>query len=97
MLKLSTAAYQLACVLGQISRVKDDTWDLPFEEFTAIEKSESSEYWLKGKYGPGPDGYPGAQYLSKYLYIYLEVGGAEITDDSVVTTWASLTNPDFTQ
>ena len=102
MFKAFATSFQMAYALAEISGVMDETWDLPFEEFTAIEKSSSSEYWLKGKYGPGPRtnflpkgsvSLVGANYLSKYLYIFLEVGGAEIPDGATVTTQAIITRP----
>ena len=58
-------------------------------EFDAIEKSSSSRYWLKGKYGPNNTGYWG-----QHAYIYLEIGGDEIVDGAIVTTWATVLRPE---
>ena len=73
------------------SAIAKSEWRLENAEFDAINKSSRSKHSLEVKYGPNNQGYFGA-----YAYIYLEVGGDEIPDGSVVTTWASVTNPDFT-
>ena len=41
-------------------------------------------------YGPNNMGWFG-----QYAYIYLEIGGAEIGDGAVVTTYATIVEPDL--
>ena len=66
-------------------------WWMDNVEFDGINNADTqSRYWLRGKYGPNNMGWFGV-----YAYIYLEVGGAEIPDGSVVTTWAELIEPDL--
>ena len=65
-------------------------WWLPSVYFDAIEQSSESEYTLTGMYGPNSRGFFG-----QYAYIYLEVSGAEISDGAVVTTWATVYEPDL--
>ena len=45
---------------------------------------------MRGRYGPNS-----VSWYRQYAYIYLEVGGAEMADGAVVTTWATLVEPDL--
>merc|ERR1712110_135331 len=62
----------------------------PFEyvDFEAIPQNFLSNYSLTGRYGP----YNEAQ-MGNYAYIYTEVGGDEIPNRSVVSTWATILRP----
>lgn len=91
MFKTIASASILAGVQAQGITAKEffnESWWLPSEEFTAFNKSFADRYYLKGRYGPNNMGYWG-----QYAYIYLEVGGDEIADGAVVTTWATIERP----
>ena len=63
----------------------ENNWELSDDNFDAIDLSLISKYDLIGKYGPNNMGQFGV-----YAYIYLEVGGDEIEDGQVVSTWATV-------
>lgn len=65
-------------------------WWMDNVQFNAISQNSSSRYWMKGMYGPNNMGWFG-----QYAYIYLEIGGAEIADGAVVTTYASIVEADL--
>ena len=77
-----------ATLAANASAFSSAQWYLPSIDFTAIEKSYNSRYWLAGKYGPNNMGWWGQN-----AYIYLEVGGDEIADGAVVTSWATIIRP----
>ena len=89
MLQTFTAAALVATASASLSDVYNYSWYLPDLEFLAIEQNFSSRYWLKGKYGPNDNGYWGQN-----AYIFLEVGGDEIPDGAVVSTWATIVRPE---
>ena len=60
----------------------------PKYTFTAVEKSPSSRYELIATYGVN-----GVGHWGDYAFIYMELRGAPFPADAVISTWATLFNP----